>query len=128
MSIPFFSIDFKYNDWKNYIYGSLGIKYKNNFESELVARFGNNNITTFPSSRVSFYLLIKSLFKPGDEIIFSAMSFPLYIKMCCELNLVPVLIDIEADHMTINPELIKINISKKTKAIVVTNLLAIQHT
>ena len=54
MSIPFFSIDFKYNDWKNYIHGSLGIKYKNNFESELVARFGNNNITTFPSSRVSF--------------------------------------------------------------------------
>ena len=42
--------------------------------------------------------------------------------MCCELNLVPVLIDIEADHMTINPELIKINKTKKTKAIVVTNL------
>ena len=43
------------------------------------------------------------------------MSFPLYIKICCELNLVPVLVDIETDHMTINPELIKKNITKNKK-------------
>ena len=122
MSIPFFSIDFKLQDWRNYFFGSMGINYQGLFLNEISKRFNNNNIYTFPSSRISFFLLIKSLFKPNDEIIFSAMSFPLYIKICCELNLVPVLVDIETDHMTINPELIKKNITKKTKAIVVTNL------
>ena len=117
MSIPFFSIDFKHKDWINYINGSIGLKYKNKFENLLINRFNTKNLITFPSSRMSFYLLIKTLFKPGDEILFSAMSFPLYIKMSCELNLVPVLIDIETDHMTLNPELIKMNISKKTKEI-----------
>ena len=115
MSIPFFSIDFKLKDWRNYLFGSMGISYEGIFLNKISKRFKSNNIYTFPSSRISFYLLIKSLFKPNDEIIFSAMSFPLYIKICCELNLVPVLVDIETDHMTINPELIKKNITKKQK-------------
>lgn len=122
MSIPFFSIDFKYSDWRNYLIGSFGANYQNEFEKEISKKFKNENFMVFPSSRMSFYLLFKKLFKTGDEIIFSAMSFPLYVKISCQLNLIPVLVDIETDHMTINPELIKKNITNKTKAIVVTNL------
>ena len=53
-------------------------------------------------------------FKPNDEIIFSAIDL-LQFKICCELNLDPVLVDIETDHMTINPELIK-KYNKKNKS------------
>ena len=66
MSIPFFSIDFKYSDWRNYLIGSFGANYQNEFEKEISKKFKTENFMVFPSSRMSFYLLFKKLFKTGD--------------------------------------------------------------
>jgi len=122
MSIPFFSIDFRLNDWISYLNGTMGINYESRLDEVLKKRFKDKHIVKFPSSRMGFYLFLEQNFKAGDEIIFSSMSFPLYVKMSIQLGLVPILVDVESNHLNINPELILKNITKKTKALVVTHL------
>ena len=122
MSIPFFSIDFKKIDWSAYLKGSVGINFENSIDTLINKRFPNRKFLKFPSSRMGFYFFLEQNFKSGDEIIFPAMGFPLYIKMAIQLGLKPILVDVEDRHLTINPELIVQNITNKTKAIIVTHL------
>ena len=122
MSIPFFSVDFKRNDWLSYIMGSTGLGYESKIDKLIEKRFPNKKVLKFSSSRLGFYFFLEQNFNEGDEIIFSSMSFPLYVQMAIQLGLKPILVDVESSHLTINPELITQSISNKTKAIVVTNL------
>ena len=39
MSIPFFSVDFKGNDWLSYIMGSTGLGYENKIDKLIEKRF-----------------------------------------------------------------------------------------
>jgi dTDP-4-amino-4,6-dideoxygalactose transaminase len=122
MSIPFFSIDFDISDWKSYAGGTIGIGFEKSIDTLIKKRFPNKKLLKFASSRMGFYFFLEQNFKSGDEIIFPSMGFPLYIKMAIQLGLKPVLVDVEKNHLTINPELIKQSITKKTKAVVVTHL------
>lgn len=48
-----------------------------------------------PSARLGFFLVLKEKLKKGDEIVFSNLSFPLYIKIANELKLKVKLVDVE---------------------------------
>ena len=122
MSTPFFSIDFKNHEWLSYLQGSLGLNFEKDIDNLIKKRFPGKNFLKFPSSRMGFYFFLEQSYEPGDEIIFSAMSFPLYIKMAIQLGLKPILIDVEDQHLSIDTKLIEKNITKKTKAIVTTHL------
>ena len=114
MAIPFFSIDV----WKPEISKLLkGIFFPFNTSlSEqklkliLERRFPNKKITLLPSARIGFYLTLKKHFKENDEIIFSSMSFPLYIKIANQLNLKVRLVDVNPNDLNINAEKIEKNI------------------
>ena len=127
MAIPFFSIDMSAGEWPAYLSGllthggTLG-KPSSTLEDGLKGRFSRHEVILLPSARLGFYLLLKKSFKAGDEIVFSAMSFPLYVKIAAQLGLVPVLVDVESEHLTIDVELLRRSVTKKTKAIVVTHL------
>ena len=84
-------------------------------------RYPNKYITILPSGRLGFYLCMKFLFKPNDLVIFSSMSFPLYIKIAKQLNLRVKLIDVSKSDLNINIELLN-NINDNCKGIVVTHL------
>jgi len=127
MAIPFFSIDITGSDIYAYLKSAISgnvdlLESKKVMHEQLASRFPNHKVTILPSARLAFYLLLKCSFKHGDEIIFPVLGFPLYVKIALKLGLVPVLVDVEPDNLTIDPEKITASISKKTKAIVVTHL------
>ena len=102
MAIPFFSIDMSGGEWPAYLGGILNYSGKfselsSELETGLRRRFPRHQVILLPSARLGFYFLLKKSFKPGDEIIFSAMSFPLYVKIAVELGLVPILVDVESE-------------------------------
>ena len=126
MAIPFFSIDLNGKDFFKIISNFLlPINYKKS-EKEiyfyLQERFKNKYINILPSARLGFYLTLKKNFSNGDEIIFSSMSFPLYIKIANQLELKVKLVDVDEKTMNINHDILKQTITKKTKCIVVTHL------
>ena len=126
MAIPFFSIDFKKKDLLILLLAIIfpfnKKKKERNFLDKLSLRFPKKNICLLPSARLGFYLTLKKFFKEDDEIIFSSMSFPLYVKIANQLKLKVVLIDVEKDTLNINPAKIESKINKKTKGIVATHL------
>ena len=126
MALPFFSIDFKSYDlikiFSSIIFPINKNKTKNKLVSILKSRFPNNYISILPSARLGFYLTLKKYFNEGDEIIFSSMSFPLYIKIANQLNLKVILVDVDKATLNINHLEIESKITPKTKGIVATHL------
>ena len=125
MAIPFFSIDLKTKDFfsiiKNIILPFNKKKLENKFKEKLSSRYPNKFISLLPSGRLGFYLTIKYLFKPNDLIIFSSMSFPLYIKIAKQLGMRVKLIDVSDKDLNINYENF-FHIDEECKGIVVTHL------
>ncbi len=62
-------------------------------------------------------------FKKGDEIITPCLNFGTAVSSILQCNAVPILIDINIDTLQIDTEKIESKISKKTKAIIVPNLI-----
>ena len=86
MSLPYFSIDLKAKDLLKILLDIAFPFNKRKVENDLKKlelRYPGKNILF--SSEDWFYLTLKHLFKPNDLILFSAMSFPLYIKIALEL-------------------------------------------
>lgn len=127
MATPFFSIDMGPKEWGAYLQGAVGYD-KAESEPEgtltniLSKRFPDHSVILLPSARLGFYLLLQQAFKPGDEVIFPALGFPLYVKIALQLGLKPKLIDVEPEHLTIDPGKLGNSISEQTKGIVVTHL------
>ena len=95
MAIPFYSIDMSKREWSSFIGGlvnhwGLFGRSPSNLAVNLEQRFPDHQVLLLSSARLGYYLLLKSSFRPGDEIIFSAMSFPLYIKIAIQIGLRPV--------------------------------------
>lgn len=74
-----------------------------------------------PSGRTAFYFLMKELFKPGDEVILSVFSFPLFAKILMDNGIKPVFVDVK-DNALINEDLIEAKITPRTKGILITHL------
>ena len=127
MAIPFFSVDMSDGEWPAYIKGLINHwgwfgEPSSKLGDYLQNRFPEHYVALFPSARLAYYLLLRSSFRPVDEIILSAMSFPLYGKIAAQLGLKPVLVDVEEEHLTIDPDKLRSMVTAKTKAIVVTHL------
>ena len=126
MAIPFFSIDLSNKEFfkiiKDFFLPINLDKSQKEINLLLNERFKNRYINVLPSARLGFYLTLKKNLKEGDEIIFSSMSFPLYLKIASELKLKIKLVDVDSDTMNINHELLEKKISQNTKCIVVTHL------
>ena len=126
MALPFFSIDFKANDLIKIFFSIIFPIKKDKVEKKYISllknRFPNKNVSILPSARLGFYLTLKNYFKEGDEIIFSSMSFPLYVKIAKQLRLKVVLIDVDKSTLNINHLKIESRITSQTKGIVATHL------
>ena len=126
MAIPFFSIDLNLKDILNLIKNiTIPSNKKNselNIQNVLEKRFPKKNVILLPSARLGFYLTLKKYFKEGDEIIFSAMSFPLYVKIANELKLKVKLVDVDQANLNIDVKKLELNITDDTKGIVITHL------
>jgi len=127
MAIPFFSIDFTFTEWKSFIKShwrpfNTSKSNEKNLNKILEDRFPDKKITLFPSARMAFYFVLKNTFNKGDEVIFPAMGFPLYVKIALQLGLKPRFVDVEDKHYTIDHSLLKKTITDKTKGIVITHL------
>jgi len=125
MAIPFFSIDFRKSECRSLLRG-LSIASKSDGHDalrKLISKdFEGYEIILFPSARMAFYLTLQTLFKKDDEVIFPVLGFPLYVKIALQLGLKPKLVDVEAEHLTMDPVELKNAISPNTKGIVVTHL------
>ena len=126
MALPFFSLDFKAYDLVRIFFGMLYPINKDKVEKKYInllkSRFPNKNVSILPSARLGFYLTLKNYFKEGDEIIFSSMSFPLYVKIAKQLKLKVVLVDVDKSTLNINHLAIESKITILTKGIVATHL------
>ena len=126
MSIPFFSIDLNFKDVfnlaKNIIFPFNKEKSKLEMEKILTKRFPDKNVVLLPSARLGFYLSLKKFFKENDEIIFSSMSFPLYVKIANQLKLKVRLVDVNEKDLNIDLKKLNENITPQTKGVVVTHL------
>jgi dTDP-4-amino-4,6-dideoxygalactose transaminase len=124
MAIPFFSIDFKPQEWSSLFKGVLGFGSKEKKIAGLLKnRFPEKKVILFPSARMAFYFVLKNTFDSDDEVIFPVMGFPLYVKIALQLNLKPIYVDVEAEHLTIDVNKLEKSITKNTKGIVITHLL-----
>ena len=126
MALPFFSIDLNTSDIfnliKNIFLPNNNEKSKNEILSILNKRFPDKEVCLLPSARLGFYLSLKNYFKENDEIIFSAMSFPLYVKIANQLKLKVKLVDVNKNDLNISLRKLRECINTKTKGIVVTHL------
>jgi len=127
MSVPFFSIDFRGQEWKSYLKSLLAFSLTDGpqikeLQELLASRYPGHYLTLLPSARAGFGLLLQEMFSKGDELIFPAMGFPLYPRIAALNGIKPIFVDVEPDHYTINHDLIKQAVTPNTKAIVVTHL------
>ena len=126
LNIPFTLIDYKITNifrlLKDFL---INNSYKNNKEKIIDSfkkEFPNKEIALLPSARLGFYLTLKKYCKENDEVIFSAMSFPLYVKIANQLNLKVVLVDVNKNTLNIDENKIESKINSNTKGIIVTHL------
>ena len=126
MSIPFFSIDLDFKDIfnlvKNIIFPFNKEKSKLEIEKILTKRFPDKNVVLLPSARLGFYLSLKNFFKENDEVIFSSMSFPLYVKIANQLKLKVRLVDVNEKDLNIDIKKLNESITPQTKGVVITHL------
>ena len=126
MSIPFFSIDLDLKDifslTKNIIFPLNKQKSELKIQKILERRFPNKSVVILPSARLGFYLSLKKYFKENDEIIFSSMSFPLYVKIANQLKLKVRLVDVNEKNLNIDLKKLNESITPLTKGIVATHL------
>ena len=127
MSIPFFSVDLKIKDYISIFLNIINPFNKKKLEEKLKknlkGRYPNKFLSLLPSGRLGFYLSLKYFFKKNDIIVFSSMSFPLYVKIALELGLRVQLVDVNEDDLNINVnELENLLINNNCKGLVVTHL------
>ena len=94
------------------------------FERKISKMFGKKFGLMVNSGSSALILALKSLnLKAGSEIITPCLNFGTAVSSIMINNLVPVLIDVDVRTLQINPDLIQKKITKKTKAILVPNLI-----
>ena len=125
MAIPFYSIDFRKKEMLSFCRGLLPSS-RGPLRAALVKLLredlGEYDSLIFPSARMAFYLTLQSKFEKGDEIIFPVLGFPLYVKIACQLGLIPKFVDVEPIHLTLDPEKLRAALSPRTRGLVVTHL------
>jgi CDP-4-dehydro-6-deoxyglucose reductase, E1 len=94
------------------------------FESKIAKLFSKKYGLMVNSGSSALILALKVMnFKEGSEIITPCLNFGTAISSITLSGLSPVLVDCEIETLQIDPEKIEQKISKKTKAILVPNLI-----
>ena len=94
------------------------------FEKKIASMFGKKYGLMVNSGSSALVLAFKSLnLKKGSEVITPCLNFGTAVSSIMLSELVPVLVDVDIRTLQINPELIKKKITKKTKAILIPNLI-----
>lgn len=93
------------------------------FEEEFSSYIGTRHCIGVGSGTDALSLSLRSLnISPGDEVITVSHTAVATVAAIAMTGATPVLIDIEKDRKTLNPELLENAISKKTKAIIVVHI------
>ena len=96
----------------------------NNFENKISKISGKKFGLMVNSGSSALILALKALnLKNGSEVITPCLNFGTTVSSIMLNNLVPILVDVDVETLQINPALIQKKISKKTKAILVPNLI-----
>lgn len=94
------------------------------FEKKISKMFGKKYGLMVNSGSSALILALKSLnLKAGSEIITPCLNFGTAVSSIMLNNLIPVLVDVDIRTLQINPNLIEKKITKKTKAILIPNLI-----
>jgi len=94
-----------------------------NFEIEFSKIVGDRECIAVNSGTSALHLSLISLgIGPGDEVIVPSFTFAATANVVALVGATPVFVDIDAKTYCIDPELIKLAITKKTKAIIVVHL------
>lgn len=107
--------------------GSNSIEFTNDFKDFL----GINNCLVTNSGSSANLIAVSSLcskqlinpLKDGDEVITTAVAFPTTLNPIIQNNLKPVFVDIEEGTYNIDPKLIELAITDKTRAIMFAHTL-----
>ena len=91
--------------------------YTKEFEDKFAARVGAKYAYAVSNGTAALHCAYLSTLKPGDEVIAPAFTFIATISTIIYSNAKPVLADIDADTFLLDPEKVKEQITKKTKAI-----------
>lgn len=106
--------------WSNKFYGGYEVK---RFESACKKFFKKKYVITTNSWTSGLVCAVGALdIEPGDEIIVSPWTMCASATAILHWNAIPVFADIKPDTFCIDPESIKKNISKKTKAILAVDI------
>ena len=94
------------------------------FENKIAKIFGKKYGVMVNSGSSALILALKCLnLKKGSEVITPCLNFVTAVSSIILNDLVPVFVDVNVRTLQINPDLIKKKITKKTKAILVPNLI-----
>lgn len=94
------------------------------FENKIAKIFGKKYGVMVNSGSSALILALKCLnLKKGSEVITPCLNFGTAVSSIILNDLVPVFVDVNVRTLQINPDLIKRKITKKTKAILVPNLI-----
>jgi CDP-6-deoxy-D-xylo-4-hexulose-3-dehydrase len=96
----------------------------NNFEKKVAQKFSKKYALMVNSGSSALTLAMTVLtFKKGDESIAPCLNFGTAIASIMQCGATPILVDIDIETLQINVEKIREKITKKTKAILVPNLI-----
>ena len=96
----------------------------NKFENQIAKKFSKKYGLMVNSGSSAITLTMNCLnLKKGDEIIAPCLNFGTAISAIVQCGAVPILVDVNVDTLQINVDKIEKKITKKTKAIMVPNLI-----
>ena len=94
------------------------------FENKIAKYFSKKFGLMVNSGSSAILLALKVLnLKPKDEVIVPCLNFGTAISSLMHMDLVPILVDIDVETLQINIDEIEKKITKKTKAIMIPNLI-----
>ncbi len=93
------------------------------FEEAFSAYIGRKYCVAFPSARIALYCSLKSLNLPeGSEIIMPPITIKAILDVVIDLGLTPVFVDLDAETLCFDIDLLEKSIGEKTRAALVTYL------
>lgn len=93
------------------------------FERAIASYVGTRHAVATSSCTAGLFLTLRALgLGPGDEVITSPMTFPATVNAITLTGAVPVLADVHARRLTLDPAAVRAGITSRTKAIVVVHL------
>ena len=89
------------------------------FEEAFAAYKGVHNVAAVNSCTAAFHLsLLAAGIGPGDEVITTALTFAATVNVILHAGATPVLADVDAATMNIDPESVRDRLTSRTRAIV----------